>query len=478
MQITRIKFTNHPILSNLELNFCDEQGKPYNTVIFAGENGCGKTTILKFISDLFKNMHVFLNQNLDFDFSIDFYLSQQEQDNIKNTLRTANIQFDNTKLSEAINITYNHNAPNVYERVTSNFLNQTHFTAIVSHIYVCFYSVYLNTDINFQTENIKSISSTGLDRDLNKIRNMQPWTIANDLKQLFIDIYAQDSEELSLWCKEHPGSAPSTDIISKRISRFTDAFSIMFKNIFFKNIQTINETKQVVFTKQEKDVLIDDLSSGEKQIVFRGSYVLRDISSIKSEVLLIDEPEISMHPKWQNKILDFYKQLIIDETGNQSSQLFVATHSEHIIKNAYQKGDLILVLSNSGSEINVKPIQDLKTFSFSPTYPEIKYFAFNISSIEFHDELYGYIKEMNNLVQEKDVENFFLQKREKQTKKWARLKNNIFNTPEEVTLMTYIRNVIHHPEAANKTDNPLGKCNFTDEELAQSIGIMLDILKS
>ncbi len=476
MQITHIKFKNHPILSNLELNFCDDQGIPYDTIVLAGENGCGKTTILKFISNLFKNISSFLSRNLDYDFSIDFYLSEQEQKDIKDILHRDGVQVNNTELSNLINITYNHSFDKINDKLSSTFPSPFRFNIIAVHIYKCLYSVCLDTDVNFQTENIKSIGATELDRDLDKIRNTHPKIIANDLKQLLVDIASQDNEDLGTWVDEHPNMVPPADIKKQRISRFTDAFNSVFDDIKFDRIKTFNEAKQVVFNKKGKEISIDELSSGEKQIVFRGGYILRDMVSIKGEVVLIDEPEISMHPKWQNKILNFYKKLITDETGKQTSQMFVATHSEHVIKNAYKSNDLILVLSNSDTGITATPIKNLRTFNFSPTYSEIKYFAFNIPSTEFHDELYGYIKEKNNLSQEINVENFFVEHGIQKTKKWARMQNGIFGNAAPVTLMTYIRNVIHHPEAANANNNPLGKCSFTDTELEQSIQQMLQYI--
>jgi predicted ATP-binding protein involved in virulence len=44
--IKKIKWRNYKSLGNLELDFTDSNGKPYNTIILAGENGSGKTTVL------------------------------------------------------------------------------------------------------------------------------------------------------------------------------------------------------------------------------------------------------------------------------------------------------------------------------------------------------------------------------------------------------------------------------------------------
>ena len=45
-KIRKVEFLNHPILENLSLDFCDANGYAADTVIFAGENGVGKSTIL------------------------------------------------------------------------------------------------------------------------------------------------------------------------------------------------------------------------------------------------------------------------------------------------------------------------------------------------------------------------------------------------------------------------------------------------
>ena len=42
-----IKWNNHNILGNIELDFIKPHGSVYDTIILAGENGTGKTTILE-----------------------------------------------------------------------------------------------------------------------------------------------------------------------------------------------------------------------------------------------------------------------------------------------------------------------------------------------------------------------------------------------------------------------------------------------
>ncbi len=39
-----IQFENETKIGNLELDFCKSSNEAYNTIVLAGENGCGKTT--------------------------------------------------------------------------------------------------------------------------------------------------------------------------------------------------------------------------------------------------------------------------------------------------------------------------------------------------------------------------------------------------------------------------------------------------
>jgi predicted ATPase len=67
---------------------------------------------------------------------------------------------------------------------------------------------------------------------------------------------------------------------------------------------------------------IEALSSGEQQIIILFTY----IAFSRGAIFLIDEPEISLHPRWQEEFLDGVKDLMRPDT-----QLIVATHSPAIV---------------------------------------------------------------------------------------------------------------------------------------------------
>src|SRR5690606_78649 len=113
----------------------------------------------------------------------------------------------------------------------------------------------------------------------------------------------------------------------------------------------------ILFKKNNKEISIDNLSTGEKQIVFRGIYLLRNNQQLKQSAIMIDEPELSMHPRWQQNILQYYKSLFT-EAGNQLAQMFIATHSEYVIKEALTDvgNTLVVVLKNNNGIIETKSI--------------------------------------------------------------------------------------------------------------------------
>ena len=57
--------------------------------------------------------------------------------------------------------------------------------------------------------------------------------------------------------------------------------------------ETVGDEKRVSFSKNGNSIKIDDLSTGEKQIVFRGAQLLKKSKSINNGVVLIDEPELN-----------------------------------------------------------------------------------------------------------------------------------------------------------------------------------------
>jgi hypothetical protein len=175
------------------------------------------------------------------------------------------------------------------------------------------------------------------------------------INQLLVDIQALDDAEIAKKLRENPTMAYSNIDVDERMNRFKNAFSKIFDNLEYSGIDNRNGEKVVLFKKNDELIPIGSLSSGEKQIVYRGCFLLRDINALSGAFVFIDEPEISLHPLWQIKIMDYYRNIFSNNAGLQTSQMFVVTHSPFIIHNENRKNDKVIILArNNDGQIIVR----------------------------------------------------------------------------------------------------------------------------
>lgn len=85
------------------------------------------------------------------------------------------------------------------------------------------------------------------------------------------------------------------------------------------------------------------------------------MSILPSSVVLVDEPELSLHPDWQSRITGFYKHLLTDESGNHP-QIIFATHSPFIVHGA--NSSKIIILEKSKMTGKIRSMDD-------PAYPGV-----------------------------------------------------------------------------------------------------------
>lgn len=198
-----------------------------------------------------------------------------------------------------------------------------------------------------------------------------------------------------------------------------------------------------------------------------------DTDCSKPLFFFIDEPETFLHPKAQNKLLDSLESL------SKKSQIFIVTHSPYLLKQYRKDTHSIWLFSKNNSYNEAKEGEELDLFGdSSPSWGEINYYAYGIPSVEFHNELYGFIQAKATIEDDSNYNekpfDLYLKKHNKslkQNKTYKRLKRDSSIEEYDVTLPTYIRNLIHHPE---NTNNP----SYSDTELEESIKCLIDILKN
>ena len=234
--------------------------------------------------------------------------------------------------------------------------------------------------------------------------------------------------------------------MNKRIGRFENSFNAFFDNKL--RFDEVSETYDVNFIK---DGLVFDatkLSSGEKTIVQSGAALLKDVYSDETPLILIDEPEQALHPKWQEHILGYY-QNILSINPDKDNQLFVTTHSEHVLKEALQKNNVLIIALRREQEGKIKYEKIQNNICVLPyiSYDEIKCKIFGIASSDYHDDLLSFIQEetkKNCVDQDKEFRND--NNCEKVHWNGYDRSGNKRTDWDCETLPLFVRNYYHHPE--------------------------------
>lgn len=340
MKFRKIRFENHPILGNCNFDFTDKDGNTVDTIIIAGENGCGKTVLLNELFAYSPN-NVINNKIGKIESEIELNKMEIEDLNTKvSDIFPDGLPTNIIKVVQDYNIKHNWNQVKIY-------INDRSFGGAQFALGNLYKKIYSDVEINFTPRQINSVTATNIDQ-INNILRSSP-NLSTEITQLLIDIKTLDDGDLSDWVSTHPGAVPPEEIQSVRMKRFTTAFHSMFENKRFKGIVNEGGGKKIMFEEFGKTMPIDQLSSGEKQIVFRGGFLLKDKKSIEGAYVLVDEPEISLHPKWQLEILPFIKKLFTNEHGEQTSQIIITTHSPFIIHNSNRNNDKVIVLQKNNT---------------------------------------------------------------------------------------------------------------------------------
>jgi len=112
--------------------------------------------------------------------------------------------------------------------------------------------------------------------------------------------------------------------ISARKTRFQDLIDDLFKETGKRIVRTENEIR---FTQIGETLVPYQLSSGEKQMLAILLTVL--VEDNLPYVLFMDEPEVSLHIDWQQRLIDIILEM------NPNVQIILTTHSPAVIMNGW-----------------------------------------------------------------------------------------------------------------------------------------------
>lgn len=310
---------------------------------------------------------------------------------------------------------------------------------------------------------IKSSTTEQLDNSKYENDEKEDFT---QIKQMLVDIQIQDDRT---WARmSSTGTTMTYDQFAQtsKTYRFQKAFNEFFQGMQYDGIdEGASEALNVIFKKNNQSISIDKLSTGEKQVVFRGAYLLRNSKTLQGGTVLIDESELSMHPKWQEKIFEYYRGLFT-RNNTQTVQMILATHSENVVRAALKDPDnvLVIILYDENGVVKADKIHDrvLPTIMAA----EVNYLTFDIKSIDYHIALYGDLQTQTGKTKISEMDSYIEAQTEYDSLLHEKMDNSSYGPYK--TLPTYIRNAIDHPDSGRI---------YTEEELEKSIVLLRELCK-
>ena len=172
------------------------------------------------------------------------------------------------------------------------------------------------------------------------------------------------------------------------------------QNVFkLKQCDLVNSTN-VIFHKRGSDVTSDDMSSGEFDML---STVL-SISAAANDphtLVLLDEPELSLHPNWQMTLIDNLDRALKD----QVCHLLIATHSHMLVSDLPMKRSTVTQIEkDEKGEVNTTIISE-STYGWSAEEVLLKVFKTATDRNRYFGERIGKLLEKmgNNTIKHEEV---------------------------------------------------------------------------
>lgn len=301
------------MFNDVTLDFTDSNGETLDTIVIAGINGSGKTSLLQLLQKLFSE-----SLNL---FKVGSLLHKYEE---KNALICDEVELDldisNDEKSRLISLAHK----NRYEVIPAlktekryikllYKLEKTEKGFVIRQNDFAFFGILPEDDLRnlFKVLSFSAVHSNKL---------------PSDGIVFPIDIFFyQKTVETHIVRLVQEKVMANRDLIPKTV--IEDAIgdiNKLLEGISLKTILVDINLEQPIFKSFDGSmVLSNELSGGEKQLYYKA--ILFDKLRPQNSLIMIDEPETSLHPTWQQEVLKLYQNI----QGN--NQMILVTHSPHII---------------------------------------------------------------------------------------------------------------------------------------------------
>ena len=322
MKIKNLHIKEFKGLRDISINF-EKNDEPLDLVVLAGSNGSGKTRVLESILKYFQD-HLNYKQN-----NIETGIFYEEKE--KNCISNVRDFFYGLEYFS-------------YHEV-NNPLYEKHIQ-IKNKLDILPKIIYVPTEINFQKMDVASTTLVQEYKFINIVNTNLIKDIPSYIATKMISAMLKNKNE------------KVGDVQKKVFNEINEIFENLSIDVKVEDISQ-DGRNITLFTNSSGDEFdINELSSGEKQLFLR-TLAIRMLNP-ENSIILIDEPELSLHPKWQQRIVDVYRKI------GKNNQIIIATHSPHIL-GSVRKENIMLLDKDDEGQIVVRTGDELYDSYGQPT---------------------------------------------------------------------------------------------------------------
>ncbi|MDR1835821.1 MAG: AAA family ATPase, partial [Fusobacteriaceae bacterium] len=319
MKIRNISINEYKVFKNFAVDF-SFMGETLDLIVLAGSNGSGKTTLLQFIYEYFRNesyMYESTQKNITISLEPSEEKAKEELQSLREWLSSPNF-FQNLYL---------------FQQLKDNPVGKRQFLILHNILPVLPKIIYVPTKVNFS--DVQSNSNT-LEKRYRFLNIIDTEFLSDVASYIATRINYVANTEDNLTGKQ------VREKVSEEINSIFDILELDIKMVGLSR----DERNMPIFKNSfGNEFDINSLSSGEKQLFLRTLAI--SLLEPQNSILLIDEPEISLHPLWQQKILSVYRKI------GKNNQIIVATHSPLIIGSVPKENIIILNKSVENRKIEI-----------------------------------------------------------------------------------------------------------------------------
>lgn len=345
MLINRIYIEEYGILRHFEVDFGASKlyNSQLNLSVIVGDNGTGKTSLLKFIAEVFTSDKITGNFFLEYTINNESKTISNNVDNIKHNLKPKKVIVSSYSTFEQFKTDHKMRDSETLSDLNAKFENRSQYvyagpkkkfnSASLSSIYLPILKNYLLSGIKKSVAIQELLREIGYTKEpliqLKRMRVMR----RIDQKQHYaneglIEIaYRVDefNNKFSNMIHTNFGHQRKKLIDLRILQEYSGGVDQWIEDVQKLEKIGINVIEDLWFPKEFGLIPMKSFSSGELSMFFRFFKLIDNITD--TSIVLIDEPETHLHPRWIQK----YIKMLNDIFGHYDCHIIIATHSPLIV---------------------------------------------------------------------------------------------------------------------------------------------------